>query len=109
VCVAREVFEETGLQVRALTYHGVLQFCFASPSRVDWIVHVFSSERWIGEPHPGDEGVLRWFALDEIPYDEMWPDDRHWLPLLLEGKRFRGWFVFNEGGDTIRAYQLTPL
>jgi 8-oxo-dGTP diphosphatase len=98
VCVAREVFEETGLQARALTYHGVLRFSFGSPSRIDWSVHVFSSTSWIGAPRPSDEGVLRWFALDEIPYAEMWPDDRHWLPLLLEGKRFRGWFLLNEGG-----------
>jgi 8-oxo-dGTP diphosphatase len=108
-CVTREIFEETGLQVRALTYQGVLRFCFGSPSRVDWTVHVFSSATWSGEPHPSDEGVLRWFAIDEIPYEEMWPDNRHWLPLLFAGKRFRGWFLFNEGGDVLRAYQLTPL
>lgn len=108
-CVTREVFEETGLQVRALTYHGVLRFSFGSPSRIDWIVNVFSSTSWIGAPRPSDEGVLRWFTLDAIPYAEMWPDDRHWLSLLLEGKRFRGWFLFNAEGDALRAYRLTPL
>jgi 8-oxo-dGTP diphosphatase len=29
-----------------------------------------------------------------MPYDEMWADDRLWLPHLLAGKRFRGRFVF---------------
>ena len=95
--------------MRGITSHGELGFSFGSPSRLDWIVHVFSSTTWSGDPRPSDEGVLRWFAIDEIPYEEMWADDRHWLPLLLEGKRFQGWFLFDEGGDTLRTYRLTPL
>ena len=35
-----------------------------------------------------------WFRLTEIPFDRMWPDDRHWLPLFLEGKRLEGTFYF---------------
>jgi hypothetical protein len=27
----------------------------------------------------------QWFPIDAIPYDKMWPDDRFWLPLLLQG------------------------
>ncbi len=27
-----------------------------------------------------------WFALEDIPYAKMWPDDKYWLPMLLEGE-----------------------
>ena len=27
--------------------------------------------------------------MDAIPYDEMWEDDRLWLPMALEGTPFR--------------------
>jgi 8-oxo-dGTP diphosphatase len=40
-----------------------------------------------------------WTPLDRIPYDRMWADDRLWLPLMLEGRRFRGFFVFD--GDAM--------
>ena len=33
-----------------------------------------------------------WFPISQIPYDQMWPDDTHWLPMLLEGKSFFGRF-----------------
>jgi 8-oxo-dGTP diphosphatase / 2-hydroxy-dATP diphosphatase len=28
--------------------------------------------------------------LQPIPFDQMWPDDRFWMPLMLSGKRFIG-------------------
>jgi len=31
----------------------------------------------------------------------MWPDDRHWLPLLLAGKKFVGKFSFNKEGELL--------
>lgn len=31
-----------------------------------------------------------WFLETEIPYSQMWPDDIHWLPLVLEGNKILG-------------------
>jgi len=28
----------------------------------------------------------QWFAFSDIPYDQMWEDDRIWLPMLLNGQ-----------------------
>jgi hypothetical protein len=36
----------------------------------------------------------QWFDADNIPYDTMWPDDKHWFPLFLKGLRFSGYFKF---------------
>jgi hypothetical protein len=72
------------------------------------VVHVYSSSDFDGEPlDASEEGVLRWFRFDEIPYDRMWQDDEHWLPLALEGKRFRGWFLFSEDGSKLLDHELT--
>jgi hypothetical protein len=32
----------------------------------------------------------------------MWADDRLWFPLMLAGRAFTGWFVF-EGDDMLDA------
>ncbi|KON30956.1 hypothetical protein AC482_02370 [miscellaneous Crenarchaeota group-15 archaeon DG-45] len=104
----REVREETGLRASNLRSHGVLSFYFGRRAVPDWVVHVFSTEMFRGALRPGEEGELRWFPLDEVPYDEMWQDDRHWLPLLLEGRRFSGSFYFSEDGTELLGFDLKP-
>jgi hypothetical protein len=37
----------------------------------------------------------------------MWQDDKHWLPLLLDGKDFTGEFFFNEDGSELLDFNLT--
>jgi len=106
--VVREVEEETGLRLRSVRLHGVLDFYFGEKPEPDWVVHVFSSGDFDVEPREtSDEGVLRWFSIDEVPYDRMWQDDAVWLPLLLEGKRFRGWFKFTVDGSEMLSHQIT--
>ena len=103
---AREALEETGLLVSQLKLHGVLNFYFGQKAKPDWVVHVFSTSTFEGKLKSSEEGILRWFAFDEIPYDEMWQDDEHWLPLLLEGRRFNGDFHFNEDGTKLLDFDL---
>ena len=33
----------------------------------------------------------------EMPYGQMWADDRIWYPLILQGRYFEGRFLFDEG------------
>lgn len=50
-------------------------------------VHVFTASDWKGEPTESEEMKPEWFALTDIPYDAMWPDDPYWLPQVLAGKK----------------------
>jgi len=108
-CVTREVFEETGLKVLDLRFHGVLNFYFGDRNELDWVVYVFSTKVFEGKPKAGGEGDLQWFAFEAIPYNEMWQDDKHWLPLLLADKSFRGNFYFNEEGKELLGFDLKTI
>ena len=44
---------------------------------------VFVAHDFTGTPTETEEAVPLWTAIDAIPFDEMWPDDRYWLPLAL--------------------------
>jgi len=101
----REVLEESGLKVSNLRYHGVLKFWFGDAGETI-VVHVFSTHSFEGRIKEGREGILRWIDFDEIPYEEMWQDDRYWLPALMEGKNFKGEFHFNEQGNMILRQKL---
>jgi 8-oxo-dGTP diphosphatase len=106
-CARREVREETGLCVHSLRLHAALRHYFGKVDEPDWIVYQFSTTEFEGKPKDSDEGELRWFPVDEIPYHEMWQDDEHWLPLLLEGRDFAGDFYFNEDGSELIDFKLT--
>ena len=105
--VIREVLEETELRIREPRRHGRLDHFFGDRSVPVWSVHVFSASDFEGEPVGGEEGELWWFPLEEIPYGEMWEDDIHWLPPLLDGKEFDGAFYFNEDASRLLEFKLT--
>jgi 8-oxo-dGTP diphosphatase/2-hydroxy-dATP diphosphatase len=92
----RELKEEAGITAGVITKLGVVEFTYPQEDLGNLEVHVFRADDYEGEPSESDEMTPKWFALDEIPYHAMWPDDKYWLPLLLEGKKFHGKFVFDE-------------
>jgi 8-oxo-dGTP diphosphatase len=108
-CIRREVAEESGLTIDNPKNHGTLKFRFGDDPQKDWLVHVFSAEDFSGEPRPSEEGSLRWFPVNDIPYDQMWADDHHWLPLLLKGADFWGHFVFDEAGTHLLSFSLQEI
>jgi 8-oxo-dGTP diphosphatase len=106
--VVREVFEETGLKVSSLTYHGGLYHYFGQEEKPDWLVHIFSTKTFKGDIKESEEGELKWFSFKEIPYKKMWQDDEYWLPMALEEKRFTGSFYFNKDGSELIHHELIP-
>ncbi|MEM9488228.1 MAG: NUDIX hydrolase, partial [Myxococcota bacterium] len=58
-----------------------------------------------GQASETDEAVPLWTAMDDIPYGEMWPDDRYWLPLVLTGSSVFGRFIYD--GDTLIDHMVT--
>jgi 8-oxo-dGTP diphosphatase len=45
-----------------------------------------------------------WMPIDAIPYDEMWADDRIWLPRVLAGEWVELRAVFD--GDAMLEHHL---
>jgi 8-oxo-dGTP diphosphatase len=41
--------------------------------------------------------VPKWFKAKAVPFEEMWDDDKFWLPHILEGKKVKAKFVFGKG------------
>ncbi|RLF00053.1 MAG: NUDIX hydrolase, partial [Thermoprotei archaeon] len=99
---AREVLEEVGIRVLELERAGVLEF-YSIGGEPDWVVYVYRSRKFEGEPRPSDEAEPRWFKARDLPFNEMWVDDRVWLPHVLAGRRVRGRFWFSEDyGELLR-------
>lgn len=101
-CAVREVEEELHTTPIGLERLGELRFQFVDGYSIH--VHVFRAFDFEGEPVETDEAVPVWAPLDAIPFDQMWADDRVWLPLVIEGRRFSGRFVFD--GDAMLDHEL---
>ncbi len=103
----REVYEETGLVVEALERIGQAEFEFKNdPVILD--CHIFATDQFVNEPIETEEMKPKWFHVDELPFDLMWADDRHWFPLFLAGKKFTGKFWF-DGHDIITRFELSEV
>jgi len=102
----REIYEESGLQVSNLKRHGALKFWFGNTNEPAILCYVFSTKSFKGQIREGQEGFLHWTSFDDVPYEEMWEDDRHWLPLLIEGKSFNGEFRFDKEGTKLISYKI---
>jgi len=103
----RELKEEAGIVTEDLQERGILEFTFQNnPELLE--VRVFYVSHFTGEPVETEEMRPQWFSAGEIPFEHMWPDDKLWLPLFLEGKRFKGTFLF-QGMDTLLSHELQEL
>jgi len=98
----RETQEEVGLTPLQLRPAGQLDFAFTDGYSLR--CHVFTAAAFEGAPTETDEAIPFWCAEAEIPYGRMWPDDRLWIPLMLEGRTFRARFVFE--GDLMLWHLL---
>ena len=104
-CAVREVQEELRITPQGLRYAGDNAFQFADGYSIH--VSVYVAPAFEGTPAETDEAAPLWFPLDAIPYDEMWEDDRLWLPLALAGRAFTARYTFD--GDAMLDHAVDLL
>lgn len=103
----RELAEEAGIEAVGIERAGVLDFQWKNKSEI-LEVHIFRGKNFIGSPTESEEMRPQWFDVGEIPFKEMWQDDKYWFPLFLAEKKFRGRFLF-DGSDNILEKELSEV
>ncbi len=104
-CAVREMQEELRVTPLRPERVGIHRFQFVDGYST--YVHVFRAPDLEGEPAETDEAKPTWVDVNAIPFDEMWEDDRHWLPLVVAGRRFAGRWIFD--GDRMLDHSLDIL
>lgn len=101
-CAIRECQEELSITVSNLEYCGEHKFQFVDGYSIH--VFVYRTRDFDGEPTESREARPLWVKVDQIPYDQMWEDDQHWLPMMIRGERFRTRWIFD--GDRMVDYEI---
>ena len=86
-CLLREVREETGLELTAWQYRGIVTF--VSDEWGTEYMHLFTADAWQGRLRADcDEGELEWIDRDALLRLPIWEGDKIFLRLLDEGAPF---------------------
>lgn len=107
----REMREEVGILTseEKIKKVGCIEFNFKDNQDWNQKMHVFMVSAWEGEPQESEEMKPQWFDIDKIPFDSMWSDDKHWLPLVLAGKRVEAKFNFINEGANIDDFDIREI
>ena len=93
----RETQEEISVTPTEYEKVGVVEFDeFYKGNKEKVLFHLYVATKWDGEPTESEEMEPHWFNIANIPYDKMFPDDKYWMPLILEGKKINAYFEFDE-------------
>ena len=92
----RETEEEVSVTPTKYEKVGIIEFDeFYKGKKEKVMFHLYIVSKWQGEPTESEEMKPEWFDIKNIPYDRMFPDDKYWLPLILEGKKIRAYFTLS--------------
>lgn len=98
----RETEEE--INVTPINYEkvGLIEFDeYYKGKKQNLVFHLYMVYDWIGSPIETEEMRPKWFNINAIPYADMFPDDKYWLPLILEGKKVKAYFDFDENWNLL--------
>lgn len=88
----------------------VRSFTFAFPARPEWDMglEVFTGSDCCGDLTASTELAPWWCAVDALPLNRMWDDDRYWLRRVLAGEQLRGRFSYAPDNATVASASLVP-
>ncbi len=98
----RECHEELDITVSDLEYCGEHRFQFVDGYSIH--VWVYRTRKFEGVPTESQEAEPLWTRMDRIPFDQMWEDDKYWLPMMIRGEQFQTKWIFD--GDRMVDYEI---
>ncbi|MBS3123163.1 NUDIX domain-containing protein, partial [Candidatus Woesearchaeota archaeon] len=104
----REFYEEANITIQPKNLSKVAELYFTFSAKPEWnqTVYVFIAKKWQGNPKESEEMSPAWYKYEDIPFSQMWQDDKYWLPLLLQGKQLKGWFTLGQDNESIENYKI---
>lgn len=99
----RELAEEVGIQAVAESLIPIASLRYPFPTRphLSQRSHAFILREFDGEIRPSAELSPSWWPLPHIPFDQMWPDAKLWLPSALAGGFVKATITIGDDDDVV--------
>ena len=99
----REMHEETGVVMSPCDLAKAGHVAFYFPARPNWnlTTRIFVGRNSQGRPMESREIRPEWFAVDHLPFGDMWDDASYWYPQVLKGQRVKAVFTFASDCETV--------
>ena len=102
IAMIRETQEEINVTPTKYEKVGIIEFDeYYKGKKENVVFHLYMVYEWNGKPSESDEIQPILFDISEIPFSKLFPDDKYWLPLVLEGKKIRAYFEFDENWNML--------
>jgi ADP-ribose pyrophosphatase YjhB (NUDIX family) len=103
---AREVKEETGLEISELTLRGVVKTLFEEKNS-SWILFIFVARALNDKFETCEEGTLEWVDKDEVPSCHLIPFIREIISFVLSEDLFVEGMIFHDFEGNVLNKTLT--
>jgi len=95
-CAKRETWEEFKVEILKMKKFGEINFFDPGLTHQ---CHVFVVTKWRGEPSETEEMNPAWYAVATIPFEEMNRADIFWVTPILEGRKIKADFYYENLDD----------
>ena len=92
----RETKEEIEVDILEFKKVAEILFTFEDENIPDQDVHAYIATSWDGDPVETEKMKPEWFDFKDIPYSQMWEDEKYWMPIVLDGRFVKAKFHFDK-------------
>ena len=101
------MLEESGIEAEEIEQFATIIFNYLHKDKIVE-THLFKVTKWQGKPTESDEMLPQWFDQDQLPFEQMWPDDKYWVPYFLKNRKFVANFIFKDY-EIILRHEITEV
>ncbi|MFC3298862.1 8-oxo-dGTP diphosphatase [Arthrobacter agilis] len=101
----REVEEESGIRLVPAAVREAGRISWSFPAHPAWnmAATLFTADDVGQPPAASDEIDPRWYAVDDLPWPDMWKDAPHWIPAVLAGRRVDAHIVMADDDEHVAS------
>lgn len=106
----RETQEEICVTPKDYRLVGIIEFFEFDKNQEpeEDIMHIFIANDYEGTPTKSDEMDPAWFDVNNVPYFDMFQDDKLWIPNIINGEKIYGVFNFDKDFKLI-SHNITNI
>lgn len=97
----REFQEEIGVTPTKFEEMGVIKFIFPHKPKWNSLVYIYRILEWNGEPIETEVIKPEWYDKNKLPLEQMWDDNRLWVPQAINGEKINLEVIYGEDNKTV--------